>query len=157
MDFERIVADIQTKVPLKDDTNVGDIILLARENDSGSVEFAYARVLGFTPETKNRRDWWHVDLAVLTVPLGRVTLIVSDEQLTGKEIFTIAGRNVFVKAVNFASVPPLNLGATDPVPTGPKPAGPPFPTGQGPSQGPGQGQSRGGIFNLTLVKPGPTD
>ncbi|MDR2367167.1 MAG: hypothetical protein LBF58_03515 [Deltaproteobacteria bacterium] len=128
--IERVVEELRLKIPFKPETNVGDVILIVRENDAGAVESVYARVMAFTSETKNRQEWWHADMAILSVPLGYVTFIASGDQLTGREIFTVGGRKIFITAVNTESCP----------------ARFPFP-GREPAQEPAP------KFSLTLVKP----
>ncbi|MDR3135423.1 MAG: hypothetical protein LBU69_04930 [Deltaproteobacteria bacterium] len=108
--IEQVVEELGKKLPFKPETNVGDNILIARENENALVEVAFARVVSFAPEIRHRQEWWHVEMAILSIPLQRVTFIVNSEQLNGKEIFTVSGQKVFLKAINPA--PP----ATEPNP-----------------------------------------
>ncbi|MDR1677501.1 MAG: hypothetical protein LBS44_03820 [Deltaproteobacteria bacterium] len=100
---DQIVEELRLKVPFKATTNLGDVILMVRENEAGLVEIMFSRILGLSPEIKHRQEWWHVDMVFLTIPLNYATLIVNADQLTGKEIFTINGRKVFLKAVDTES------------------------------------------------------
>ncbi|MDR1110028.1 MAG: hypothetical protein LBP92_04860 [Deltaproteobacteria bacterium] len=101
--IEKIVEELRLKVPFKEGTQAGDVILIVRENEAGLVEIVFARVIGYAPEIRHRQEWWHVDLVLLSIPLGYATFVVNADQLSGKEIFTIKGRKVFIKAVDTES------------------------------------------------------
>jgi len=98
---EQLVEELQYQVPLKDTTEVGDMVIMLREDEDGRVSMTYARVMGFVRDVAKRDEWWHVRFVFLEVPPLPHTIILQEPHFTGKEVFTMGGRQVFIKAVNF--------------------------------------------------------
>jgi hypothetical protein len=103
MEMENFVEEIRLQVPFKDETEIGDIILMLKENEKGKMIIAYAQVLNFTLDTTKRDEWWHVGLVFMDLPLVFKTFTLQKSHFTGQEIFTMGGKKVFIKAVNTAS------------------------------------------------------
>jgi hypothetical protein len=119
--IEQIVEELRLKVPFKEGTSAGDVVLIVREDEAGLAEIFFARVTGYALETRHRQEWWHVGLAFLTIPLRYATFVVSADQISGKEIFTMNGRKVFIKAVDTDG--PAREASEDPRPQDQRPAG----------------------------------
>ena len=73
-------------------TQENDIVLIYFEDKP----FAFARVEEILPDTK--RDWYHVKLLWLQVPLQVVTWILRDVYING-EPFTMGGKNMRLEKV----------------------------------------------------------
>jgi hypothetical protein len=101
--MERLVEELGYQVPFKDTTEIGDTVIMLRENDDGRISMVYARVLGFDRDLSKRDEWWHVRFVFLEVPPLPRTIILQTQHFTGQEIFTMGGRKVFIKSVNFGA------------------------------------------------------
>jgi len=115
--MERLVEELEYQIPFKETTDIGDTVIMLRENDDGRVSMVYAKVLGFDRDTTKRDEWWHVRFVFLEVPPLPRTIILQTAHFTGAEIFTMGGRKVFIKAINF------NAFEDDEVASEPKPKG----------------------------------
>jgi hypothetical protein len=98
--MEKLIEELQFQIPFKDQTDVGDEVLVLREGDDGRISMVYARILGFDRDTGKRDDWWHVHFLFLEMPPVPRSIILQTAHFTGKEIFTMGGRKVFMKAIN---------------------------------------------------------
>ncbi|MDR0882762.1 MAG: hypothetical protein LBP55_09530 [Candidatus Adiutrix sp.] len=99
--MEKLVEELNLQVPFKDTTEIGDTVIMLRENEDGMVTMLYAQVIDFERDTAKRDEWWHVRFVFLEVPPQPRTIILQTPHFTGREIFTMGGRKVFIKAVNF--------------------------------------------------------
>ncbi|MDR1043722.1 MAG: hypothetical protein LBP33_01200 [Candidatus Adiutrix sp.] len=99
--MERLVEELGYQVPFKETTEIGDTVIMLRENDDERISMVYARVLGFDRDLSKRDEWWHVHFVFLEVPPLPRTIILQAQHFTGQEIFTMGGRKVFIKSVNF--------------------------------------------------------
>lgn len=108
--MEKLVEELQQIVPFKENTDIGDIVLIVAKEPQMLV---YALVTDITRDTTRKDEWWHLALTFLTVPPQEVTWTLRTAQMTGMEIFTMGGGERFVKAVNLtpaiASVPDESL------------------------------------------------
>jgi hypothetical protein len=111
--LEKTVEELRLTVPFKKTTVPGDVALMVRETEAGLVEYMFARIISCAPEIRHRKEWWHVDMVFLTIPLKYATFIVNGEQLNGEEIFTIHGLGVFIKAVDTDKPIEVNIAAPD--------------------------------------------
>jgi hypothetical protein len=68
-------------------TTINDIVLIYYEDQP----FTFARVEDILPDVK--RDWYHIKLMLLQVPLKTVTWILKDTYINGDE-FTMGGKRV---------------------------------------------------------------
>lgn len=98
--MQKIVDELKQLIPLKDTTEVGDIVVIAAKEPQLLV---YARVNGIERDPGRRDEWWHVQLTMLSIPLQHMTWTLRTEQLSGLEIFTMGGEERFVKAVDFGA------------------------------------------------------
>ena len=96
--MQKFVEELKQLIPLKDTTDIGDIILIAAKQPQF---LAYAHVDKIERDTSRRDEWWHVHMTMLSVPLQKMTWTLRTEQLSGKETFTMGGEERFVKAVAF--------------------------------------------------------
>jgi len=94
--MQKLVDELKQLVPMKDTTDIGDIVLIAAKEPQLLV---YAHVGEIERDTSRRDEWWHVHLTMLTIPPQKSTWTLRTEQMTGKEIFTMGGEERFVKAV----------------------------------------------------------
>lgn len=97
MIMEKFVEELKTAVVFKDDTGIGDIVLVAIDTPRSLL---YARVKDFEWDNSRRDEWWHVTLQLLSVPPQEVKWTLRREQFTGREIFTMGGDKRFMKAVD---------------------------------------------------------
>lgn len=72
--------------------STGDVVLIYHNEKPAF----FARVEDISPDHK--RDWYHVKLLVLHVPLTEVTWILREEYIDG-EVFTMDGDNVRMEKV----------------------------------------------------------
>jgi hypothetical protein len=96
--MQKTIEELKQLVPLKDTTDIGDIVLIVAKEPQLLV---YAYVGEIERDTSRRDEWWHVHLTMLTIPLQKLTWTLRTEQMTGQEIFTMGGEERFVKAVDF--------------------------------------------------------
>lgn len=79
-------------------TDVNDIVLIYLEDQPQ----AFARVEAIEPDVK--RDWYHVKLLLLQIPLMVVTWILRDVYIEG-ETFTMEGKPMRLERVVSPDVP----------------------------------------------------
>ncbi|MDR1486885.1 MAG: hypothetical protein LBT62_02660 [Deltaproteobacteria bacterium] len=104
LDFDKTIEELALQVPFKDVTDVGEIVVVVKETEPGRCTVTFAQVLKFTLEMRDKKEWWHVDLVYLTLPLLFGTLILKSEGLTKMETFTSGGKKMFIKAINTAPI-----------------------------------------------------
>lgn len=100
--MQKFVDELKTLIPFKDVTAVGDIVLIAAKQPQMLV---YAKVTSIERDFTRRDEWWHVHLAVLSIPVQQMVWTLRTPQMTGMEIFTMGGEERFVKAVDFGIQP----------------------------------------------------
>lgn len=100
--MEKFVAELKKRVPFKNTTAAGDIVLIASHEPQMLV---YALVTGIEPDKGRKKAWWNVTLQILAVPPGEVVWTLREAQFTGEETFSFNGIVHFMKAVRFASSP----------------------------------------------------
>ncbi|MDR1312462.1 MAG: hypothetical protein LBQ12_01920 [Deltaproteobacteria bacterium] len=124
--FDKLVDELKSKLKLKDDTSVGDVILIAKEISSGETAADFAQVAGFTADPTKRDEWWHVRLLFLGFPLVNTVFTLQTPHFTGKEVFTMGGKKVFIKALDPEAFCDSDEGGPPPRPPWPPaPGGPP--------------------------------
>lgn len=99
--MEKLVEELGFQVPFKEQTEIGDTVIMLRESEDGRIGGHFARVLGFDRDNTKKDEWWHVHFVFLELPPQPRTIILQTPHFTGQEIFTMGGRKVFIKAVNF--------------------------------------------------------
>ncbi len=100
--MEKLVAELKRILTFKEDTNEGDLVIVAAEEPQLLV---YAMV-GPIERDETRKDaWWHVTLHLLGIPLQTVVWTLREPQFTGREIFTMAGNPHFIKAIALPTTP----------------------------------------------------
>ncbi len=85
---------------------VNDIVLIHLEESPVS----FARIESILPDAK--KDWYHIKLLMLQIPLQVVTWILKDEYINGEEFF-MNGKQMKLKKVE---CPIEELSPSDPVP-----------------------------------------
>lgn len=98
---------------------------MATENDIVLIHFedspmTFARIEEIHPDVK--KDWYHVKLLILQVPLQVVTWILRDIYIDGEE-FTMGGKRMRMERV-VCPDPPEEKGAGDADPSGGPPEAP---------------------------------
>ena len=73
-------------------TTINDVVLIHFENQP----LTYARIEAIDPDSK--RDWYHVKLLLLQIPLQVVTWILRDVYING-ETFTMNGKQMRLERV----------------------------------------------------------
>lgn len=73
-------------------TTVNDIVLIYFEDQP----FSFARVEEILPDVK--KDWFHIKLLLLQVPLETVTWILKDVYINGDE-FTMGGKRIRIEKI----------------------------------------------------------
>ena len=73
-------------------TTINDIVLIYFED----LPFSYARVEDILPDAK--KDWYHIRLLLLQVPLETVTWILKDTYINGDE-FTMGGKRMRLEKI----------------------------------------------------------
>ena len=96
--MEKILKELKELVPLKDTTDVGDIVLVVVEETEMA---GYALVTGIERDHTRKDEWWEVHMQLLSVPPQPLVWTLRSEQFTGQETFTMGGKGRFVKAVHF--------------------------------------------------------
>ncbi|SDP16770.1 hypothetical protein [Desulforhopalus singaporensis] len=99
--MQKIVDEIKKLVKFKKDTDVGDVVLIAAKEPQMLV---YAYVTSIERDASRKDEWWHVQMAMLSLPVQHITWTLRTEQMTGQEIFTMGGEERFVQAVDFSGV-----------------------------------------------------
>ncbi|PIE57882.1 MAG: hypothetical protein CSA33_06325 [Desulfobulbus propionicus] len=96
--MEKLVAELKRKLPLKDTTIPGDIVIVA----SREPEFvSYAVITDIIRDDTRKHEWWHVTMLLLGIPPQKVTWTLRTPQYTGREIFTMGGHGRFIQALEF--------------------------------------------------------
>ncbi len=96
--MEKFVSELKKVLPLKNTTDIGDIVLIAAKEPQ---MLMYAKVTQIERDTSRKDEWWHIHLSVLSIPLQNMVWTLRTSQMTGMEIFTMGGEERFVKAVDF--------------------------------------------------------
>lgn len=112
--LEQLVAELKRILTFKDDTEEGDLVLVAAREPHLLV---YARVGPIERDETKRDEWWHVTLHFLGMPIQTVVWTLREPQFTGKEIFTMGGNPHFIKALDFRALTPAEA---EPEPEAPK-------------------------------------
>jgi len=73
-------------------TSINDIVLIYFEDQP----FSYARVEDILPDAK--KDWYHIKLLLLQVPLETVSWILKDTYINGDE-FTMGGNRMRLEKI----------------------------------------------------------
>jgi len=97
--MDKIVQELRKVIKFKPTTDVGDIVLVAIEKPQSVF---YAMVTAISRDDNVKDEWWNVTLAILGVPLQKVTWTLRGPQFTGQEIFTMAGEARFIQALDFS-------------------------------------------------------
>ncbi len=95
--MEKLIKELKQIVQFKDNTDIGDIVLIVAKEPQMLV---YALVTDISRDTTRKDEWWHLGLSFLTVPPQVVTWTLRTAQMTGMETFTMGGEDRFIKAVN---------------------------------------------------------
>lgn len=98
--MEKIIKDLKNIFTFKDDTNEGDIVLVVAD------QIFYALVTEITRDDAKKDEWWHVTFQALVVPPQQMVWTLRNEQLTGREIFTMGGEKRFIQAIDFRKPSP---------------------------------------------------
>lgn len=67
----------------------------------GDQPFVFARIEQIEPDMK--KDWYHVTLLLLTIPLQTVTWILTDRYIDG-EVFTMGGQPMRLEEVKRVAI-----------------------------------------------------
>ena len=100
MTVEKALQDIKKNIPLKKDTNIGDIVLVGTPDG-----IFYASVREINQDFKKK--WFNVRFAMLVLPPVELTWTLRLPQMCG-EIFTINNDEHFMAAVDLESEPTEN-------------------------------------------------
>lgn len=103
--MEKLISEIKELVAFKDNTVVGDIVLIVAKEPQMLI---YAYVTSIEPDNSRKDEWWNVELTFLSIPPQKMTWTLRTPQMTGMEIFTMGGEERFFKAVD------LDLTTTSP-------------------------------------------
>ena len=95
--MEKLIQELRKLVPLKETTDVGDIVLVVIEETE---IINYALITGIEPDNNRKDEWWEVQMQLLSVPLQPLTWTLRTEQFTGQETFTMGGKVRFIQAVH---------------------------------------------------------
>lgn len=74
-------------------TTIGDVVLICYRDKPSF----FARIDSIKPDIK--KDWFRVQLLILTIPLRTVTWILKEEYISGVP-FTMEGNSIKIEAVN---------------------------------------------------------
>lgn len=96
--MQRFVLELKKLMTFKDTTEVGDIVLIAAKEPQ---MLLYAKITGIERDSSRKDEWWHVKMAVLSIPIQNMVWTLRTPQMTGMEIFTMGGEERFVKAIDF--------------------------------------------------------
>lgn len=97
--MQNLVDELKKILPLKDTTDIGDIVVIAAKEPQ---MLLYAHVDDIERDTGRKDEWWHVKMSMLSIPLQKVTWTLRTEQISGQEIFTMGGEERFIQAVDFS-------------------------------------------------------
>lgn len=94
--LEKLVEELRAIMPFKDNTDIGDIVLIVSEQPT---MLLYGLITSIERDPSKKDEWWHIGLSFLTVPLQNVVWTLRTAQMTGLEIFTMGGEKRFFQAV----------------------------------------------------------
>ena len=98
--MERLVAELKRSLSFKDDTNEGDLVVVAAREPQLLI---YALVGPIERDETRRDEWWHVTLHLLSMPIQTVVWTLQEPQFTRQEIFTMNGNPHFMIEIGRAS------------------------------------------------------
>jgi len=101
--MEQLVAELKKKLPFKETTAPGDIVLIAAQQPQ---MLLYAVVGKIVRDETRRDEWWHVTLHLLSLPIQTVVWTLRTPQFTGQETFTMGGEGRFIQAVQLEQEQP---------------------------------------------------
>lgn len=96
--MEQLVKELREVLPLKQTTEVGDIVILAAKKPQ---MLTYARIIGIEVDDSRKDEWWQVKMQLLSIPLQEISWTLRTPQFTGQEIFTMGGEGRFIQAIAF--------------------------------------------------------
>jgi len=97
MVLESKLADIKKYISLKQETHIGDIVIVGTSSD-----IFYATIRDIRLDIK--KNWYSVHFTILAMPPVELTWKLRQPQMCG-EIFTINGEEYFMAAVAFDPEP----------------------------------------------------
>ena len=100
MALEEALQNIKKHIPLKKNTEVGDIVVVGTPGG-----IFYASVRDIRPDCK--KDWYQVSLTILVMPPVNLTWTLRPPQMCG-EIFTLNGEEHCMTAVALEHERPRN-------------------------------------------------
>lgn len=95
--MHKLITELKQLIPFKDTTDIGDIVLLVAKEPQ---MLLYALVTGIERDPSRKDEWWQVHLSMLAIPIQKMTWTLRTPQMTGMEVFTMAGEERFIKAVD---------------------------------------------------------
>jgi len=95
MTVKEVLQDIKKNIPLKDDTNIGDIVLVGTPDG-----IFYASVLEINQDIK--KNWFNVRFTLLVLPPVELTWTLRQPQMCG-ELFTINNDDHFMLAIELGA------------------------------------------------------
>lgn len=96
--MQKLVDELKKILPLKDTTDIGDIVVIAAKEPQ---MLLYAHIDDIEPDSNRKDEWWHVKMSMLSIPLQKVTWTLRTEQISGQEVFTMGGEERFIQAIDF--------------------------------------------------------
>ena len=92
MKLDEVLKNLNKSIKFKDDTNVGDILLIGMKS---------GLFFGVVQEIDNnvKKGWWDISFKLLVMPPIDVTWTLRTPQMTG-EIFTMDNEEQFVLAID---------------------------------------------------------
>ena len=92
MKLDEVLQNLKKSMTFKDDTNIGDIILLGMKS---------GLFFGVVQEIENnvKKGWWDVSFKLLVMPPIDVSWTLRTPQMTG-EIFTMDNEEQFIIAID---------------------------------------------------------
>lgn len=97
--MEKIVKDLKKVIHFKDTTDVGDVVLIVTRDPQLII---YGLVSAIKKDMTKKQEWYHVSMDILSVPPQKVIWTLRPKQMTGQEIFSMAGDPRFMQAVDFS-------------------------------------------------------
>jgi len=94
--FEDIEKKVVSTIKFKEGLDIGDIVIIIIKEVP-----VYGKIIDIVPDKIKKGGWWHITFYLLVLPLTKMTWILRDAQMTGKEVFTINGEKRFFAPVNF--------------------------------------------------------
>ena len=92
MKLDEVLENLKKNIKFKDDTNVGDTILIGMKS---GLFFGVVQEI----ESNVKKGWWDVSFKLLVMPPIDVTWTLRTPQMTG-EIFTMDNEEQFVIAID---------------------------------------------------------